>query len=91
MIMAEAGSYSVTRNSSHFKELRPSDDEEDEPRSSAGRKTTSADAGRSGESAASTVDDHHQAENTSEEIGQERGSSHPMQVSRKPKRLIEEL
>ncbi|KAJ1200093.1 hypothetical protein NDU88_003921 [Pleurodeles waltl] len=69
MIIAAAGSYSVTRNSSHFKEVRMSDDEEEEIWPSAGRKTTSADAEGSVDTALSTRDSHPRAEDKSEDIG----------------------
>ncbi|KAJ1149431.1 hypothetical protein NDU88_002241 [Pleurodeles waltl] len=91
MIMAEAGFYSVTRSGSHFKEFRSSDDEEGEPRPSAGWKTPSTDAGGSRETALLTWDGHRQADDTIEDIGQERGRSLPTRLSRMPRRLIEEL
>ncbi|KAJ1209835.1 hypothetical protein NDU88_005207 [Pleurodeles waltl] len=91
MITVEAGSYSITRNSSHVKEFWPSDVGEGEPLPSAGQQTPSADAGGSVETALSIGDSHRQAEDTSEDIGQEKGRSRLMQMSRKPRRLIEEL
>ncbi|KAJ1173520.1 hypothetical protein NDU88_005352 [Pleurodeles waltl] len=91
MITAEAKSYSVTRNSSHFKEFRTSNNEEGELRPSASQTTTSADTGGSMEVVSSTGENHLRMQDASEDIGQEKGISRPMRVSRKPKRLIEEL
>ncbi|KAJ1176570.1 hypothetical protein NDU88_001844 [Pleurodeles waltl] len=91
MITAAAGSYSTTRNSSHFREFITSDEDEGEARPSDEQTSLSEDTQEPIKAALPNSEGPLQAEDTQEEKDHEKERSRPTRVSKKPKRLIEEL
>ncbi|KAJ1183520.1 hypothetical protein NDU88_000338 [Pleurodeles waltl] len=89
VITAVAGSYSITRYSSHFREFR--EDEEGETRSRAEQQPPCEDDGEPTRASLPNGEGPLRAEDTSKEKGHGNESSQPMRASRRTKRLIEEL
>ncbi|KAJ1160786.1 hypothetical protein NDU88_001279 [Pleurodeles waltl] len=89
--MITAETYSITRNSSNFREFKVSDDEEGETQLSARQKAPSKDTVQPTEADLPNGEGPFRAKDASEEKGHEKEKPCPMRASRKPKRLIEEL
>ncbi|KAJ1182821.1 hypothetical protein NDU88_007998 [Pleurodeles waltl] len=89
--MTTTAPYSITRNSSHFREFRVSDDDDGKAQPSAEQKSLNEDTGESTEAALPNGEGPLRAQDAQEEKGHGMESSRPMRASRKPKRLIEEL
>ncbi|KAJ1207140.1 hypothetical protein NDU88_002532 [Pleurodeles waltl] len=91
MITAVASSFSTTRNSSHFREFRTSDEEEGESWPDEERTSLCKDTGEPMEATPPKREGPLRTKEAGEEKHHGKESPCPMRVSRNPKRLTEEL